>query len=187
MKLVLCATETEYKTAKEFKLPSDCKLIHCGIGKTFASARLAANLAEMNFNCEQVILVGTCGSFSVKPNTFINPQSIIFGDVYCPDLCQSGDVNQPQAIPFKNAYDRGEKVTLITNDSFIFKDRNDINGNKCYDMETASILLLCHTYNIPLAVFKTVSDNGDLELFEQNCKLATATSMEHLMAYLKAK
>ena len=55
MKLVLCATETEYKTAKEFKLPSDCKLIHCGIGKTFASARLAANLAEMNFNCEQVI------------------------------------------------------------------------------------------------------------------------------------
>lgn len=53
-------------------------------------------------------------------------------------------------------------------------------------METASILLLCHTYNIPLAVFKTVSDNGDLELFEQKCKLATATSMEHLTEYLKA-
>lgn len=184
MKIVLCATETEYNTAKEFKLPEDCVLVHCGIGKTFSSSRLSVVLAENKFNVEEVLLVGTCGSFEVEPNTFIKPNSIIFGDVYCPDLCFSGDVNNPKPIEFTNKYSKGFPVTLITNDSFTLKDREDINTTKCYDMESASILLLCDSYNIPLVVFKTVSDNGDLEQFEENCKLATRTSIKHLISYL---
>ncbi len=163
------------RTAHTFKVgQNDVISVHCGIGKVNAAVAATA-LAEMG--TDVILNFGLSGGIS----------GIALGEVCIPDRFLEHDFDltclgcKPCEKPQQNCYIyesnadlrkklaavfEGAKIgAAVTGDCFVQNNilreklKTEFSAMTC-DMETAAIAYVCHTYNIPFAAVRKVSDDA---------------------------
>lgn len=161
-------------------------LLHeTGVGPIAAATYLATEL--VNRKQDEFIIVGTCGSSSIKPMTVINPYRVYFGDLSAEKPCFSGNFMDSQKVYVPtNAQDID--CDLITMGHFVSKTENinkiEYFNPTIHDMETAAFLYVLNKYNKNAKVYKCVTDFGDINMFRENVKNASIKAFETMLKEL---
>lgn len=183
-------------------------LIQSGIGKVSASmsTMILINLFQPDF----IINSGSAGSLnsSLKIGDIIIPKKICYHDVNLTNFGYSrGQVPQyPKtfktnknlheivkeiAIKFKFKFLTGLLITgdsFIRGNNFIKKIKYQFSSAVGVEMESTAIGQVCHQFNIPFIVIKSISDLSDNDAtsnFEKNISIASSESSKLVKLLLK--
>jgi adenosylhomocysteine nucleosidase len=150
-------------------------IIYSGVGKINASI---AALSAIHQGYDEIINIGSCGSVNLKTGTIVKIGQV-FQDIDGTPLSKYGET------PFEAAseqivLDRTTLISCFTTDYFYDSKQIDkyspsylsmINRSSVFDMECFAIAKVCKRFNIPFSSYKWVSDDGDNNSWEENCKI----------------
>lgn len=146
----------------KFYSNKNSRLIVSGIGMINASI---VTMMLIRSGCSEIINIGTCGAYNIKPHTIVENISFYQGDF---DLRCLG-------INTKDPCNTSQENTNIGYSMSHFADDGDINLLSTYgesrfiiDMEGYGIQSVCRKFNVDSLFFKVVSDSGDFKEFKLN-------------------
>ena len=172
--------KTIFLAALKEETPALNKFHHTGVGKINATMKLM-ELINL-YKPTQVINYGTAGSFKRE----------ISGLVECTTFVQH-DMDARGLLDFKlgeTPFDPISKIILsdkgyicATGDRFV-KNKLEINCD-IVDMECYSLAYVCKQRDIMFKSFKWVSDDGDIDKWEQNAAIGFENFSNKLINLLK--
>lgn len=170
-------------------------LVAAGMGKVNAAAGAQALISR--FGVTHLIVSGVAGGIDTSLRI---GDTVIADKVYYHDLasfvfedhpivsdgCFLPDERMTAVLKKSTHADHKGKIvcgTVVTGDAFIEKEgRERIISDfspMCTDMETAAVAHICHLFDVPFAVVRSVSDTEEesgFDTFEANCKKASLSS-----------
>ncbi|HTF03715.1 MAG TPA: hypothetical protein VK826_06790 [Bacteroidia bacterium] len=178
---LLVALPDEVHHAKEL---NGIPVYYSGVGKLNA-ALAASELIEKGYT--EIINIGSCGSVQHKLGEIISVGSV-FQDIDGRPLSDYGHT------PFEE--DTHQLVinstlqhSCFTTDYFYDHKQHPkyspeylsmIRSSSIFDMELYGIAKVCLRKNVKLRAFKWVSDDGDFDHWQENCRLSSEKVLEML-------
>jgi adenosylhomocysteine nucleosidase len=149
-------------------------VFYTGLGK------LNAILTSSRLICEgftEIINIGSCGSKNLKSGTLVKVGKT-FEDIDATPIFDYGK-SKKNDLDFINI-DSDSEFSCFTTDYFF--DHNQplkysknyllqINKSSVFDMECFAHAKVCHQHNIKFNAYKWVSDDGDFNSWNVNCKI----------------
>jgi adenosylhomocysteine nucleosidase len=166
--IVALPIEVNYQT----KINGDT-IYFSGVGKINA-AILATKVCLLK--PDEIINLGSCGSLFLPPGEIIEVGKV-YQDIDGASLCEYG------VTPFENDKEiilNNSPFTCFTTDYFVDMSQKQkysknyldmIQKVNIFDMECFAIAKACSRFNIPFRAIKWISDNGDGDDWEKNCKV----------------
>jgi len=147
-------------------------VIYSGIGKI--NATIAACHA-INQSYDEIINIGSCGSINLPAGELVKIGQV-YQDIDLTPLAPYGQVL------FENteSIDLGSDVSCFTTDYFMDKNQiakyskyylGMIEDCSVFDMECYALAKVCKQSNVKFSSYKWVSDDGDGDSWEDNCRL----------------
>ena len=152
------------------------KVLLTGVGKVNATMVLTDFITRLNPEVEQIINYGTAAKCSrkVEVGKIYEIRKFVQRDM---DATQLGF--EKYETPFgKNMIDTGlsnssfgrDDLICGTGDNFWEGDHQFTVEYDVADMEAYALASVCEKYNIPFRCFKYISDDGNPDQWEENCK-----------------
>lgn len=148
--------------------PADAPILHVGVGKVQAAARLAHHLAVTSDRPNLIINIGTAGGLQGQPLATV----IEVGTVHQHDFDQAGVSafvgRDLEGGPITLSAPAGTVARLTTGDRIVTteRDRRDLAATAdLVDMEGYAIAAVATRFGIPVRIVKAVSDAADDETF----------------------
>lgn len=139
------------------KLKNQYKVVNCGVGKVNAAYNAALELFQASVTYDLVAVIGyAAASPYYKQGDFVMPSSARYHDARVPE----GLVDELTRVYDLEGFD---DCTILTGDAFVDKVLADELTNKyglkvLFDMEATAVAQVCDEANVPLLVYKFISD-----------------------------
>ncbi len=168
----------------------DYPIIYTGVGKINAAMTTAD--AILSLTPDLIINFGSCGSLqNIEPGRILKVGTV-YNDIDCSPLSPYGHTpfSGFKEIQFENK----SNVKCITTDRFYDKNRKDYSKNfkdivkkmDIIDMELYAIAQVCQNWGVQLMSYKWVSDDGDMESWEENSKIGFEKFKEKIIPFLES-
>jgi adenosylhomocysteine nucleosidase len=160
----------------------DLPVLFSGVGKV--NATIAA-MKSISLGFNNIINIGSSGS-SVFPVNEVIKVGLFFQDIDCTPLCKYGETLFEKDNKFIN-FDNSNSFSCFTTDYFYDQHQISkynynylemIKNCSVYDMESYSIAKVCKLNEVNFTCFKWVSDNGESDSWERNCKIGFEKTKE---------
>ena len=152
----------------------DIPVHYCGVGKVNAAI---GTFELIRRGAKEIINLGSCGSI-VQPLGNVFKIGRVFQDIDASPLSPYGETPFEDGPHFIDL-DPDSPVTCFTTDYFYDHTQmakysphylDSIQSRSVFDMELYAIAKVCRRHQVKCSAFKWVSDDGDFEHWQENCR-----------------